>query len=90
MANSENYSQNANLQKGIKYLETAASMKNPKAMINLGKCYLTATGTELNIEKARGLFKDAASLGEAQGRLEYIKSYVGSSLEDASIMNELI
>jgi TPR repeat protein len=41
----------------------AANLKNPKALINLGKCYLTATGTDLNIEKARGLFKDAASLG---------------------------
>jgi TPR repeat protein len=68
----------------------AANMKHPKALINLGKCYLTATGTELSIEKARGLFKDAASLGEAQGRLEYIKSYIGSNLEDVATMQDLI
>lgn len=46
---SGNYAQNAGLQKGIKYLEMAATLKHPKALINLGRCCLTGTGTELNI-----------------------------------------
>lgn len=41
-------SQTSNLQKGIKYLEAAVACKYPKALINLGKCYLTGTGTEVN------------------------------------------
>lgn len=45
---SGNYAQNAGLQKGIKYLEIAAALKHPKALINLGRCCLTGTGTELN------------------------------------------
>jgi TPR repeat protein len=55
-------------------------MKYPKAFINLGKCYMTGTGVDLNLEKARSLFKEAASLGEIQGRLEYLRSYIGANL----------
>jgi TPR repeat protein len=83
-------SQTSNLQKGIKYLESAVACKYPKALINLGKCYLTGTGTEVNSEKARGLFRDAAQLGDSQGRLEYIKSYIGTNIEEVTTMNELV
>ena len=36
------------------------------------------------------MFKDAASMGEAQGRLEYIKIYIGCSLQDTGTMNDLM
>ena len=53
----------------------------PKAHINLGKCYLSGTGADINLEKARALFKEAAVRGEIQGRLEYLRSYIGTELE---------
>lgn len=81
--------QNALLQKGIKYLEKAVQMKYPKAAINLGKCYMTGTGVTLNLEKARALFREAADLGEVQGRLEYMRSYIGTNLEEEETMTEL-
>lgn len=35
------------------------------------------------------LFKEATELGEMQGRLEYLKSYIGSNLEEEDTMSEL-
>lgn len=80
MENNVNYTQNALTQKGIKYLEKAVQLNYPKAFINLGKCYLTGTGVNLNVDKARGLFKEAAELGEVHGRLEYLKSFIGANI----------
>jgi TPR repeat protein len=81
--------QNAGLQKGIKYLRKARELGCPKASLNLGKCYLSGTGVPLNLEQARVLFKEATELGEMQGRLEYLRSYIGTNLEEEGTMNEL-
>jgi len=85
-----NLEQNANLQKGIKYLNKARELGCAKASLNLGKCYLSGTGFPVNLEKARSLFKEAAEMGEVQGRLEYLRSYVGTNLEEEETMNELV
>ena len=77
-----NYNDHASIQKGLKYLERGVQLGYPKAHINLGKCYLSGTGVDLNLEKARALFKEAAARGEVQGRLEYLRSYIGTQLEE--------
>ena len=44
-------------------------MNYPKAYVSLGRCHMTGTGTNVNIEKARGLFKEGGELGDVEARL---------------------
>jgi TPR repeat protein len=60
---------NAIIQKGFKYLEKAVQLNYTKAYVSLGRCYVIGIGTNPNIEKARGMFKEGAELGDNEARL---------------------
>ena len=46
---SSNFQENANLQKGIKYLNKARELGCAKASLNLGKCNMSGTGMPVNL-----------------------------------------
>lgn len=64
-------------QKAIEYYKMAVDNENPDAyaLNNLGVCYLTGDGVEVDYKKAVELFKKAAELGDDYAKLNLADNY---------------
>ncbi len=64
------------------WFKEAAKLKYPKALLNLGVCFLTGEGVEKNREKAIGFVKQAAKSGNEAARKLIDADYNVAVLED--------
>eukprot|EP01012_Entosiphon_sulcatum_P016444 TRINITY_DN2136_c0_g1_i1.p1 TRINITY_DN2136_c0_g1~~TRINITY_DN2136_c0_g1_i1.p1 ORF type:complete len:518 (-),score=98.66 TRINITY_DN2136_c0_g1_i1:495-2048(-) len=61
----------ADPQEGVRLLRLAAEAALPGALFSLASCYYNGEGTEIDLEKAAGLFKQASDAGHLWAALDF-------------------
>lgn len=69
--------------KALHYYTLAAEQKDPIALNNLGSLYFSGIGTQRDIRKALGLFREAADLGNDNAALNLAFIYLTGGKKDA-------